>query len=160
MDPSVLPPFLPGGLKSFHCRQKKGTYTFWIFRGDWVKMGGGGGRFFQGEEGPDYFLKVIFNCLWNMLYLLMFFKCPQLVNANHFMNKKHSSVSANKDKIIRKTSWKFHVHYVKTTFNFWSEFSFRKGKVSCYWIIIFLSRVIKMKYYCFTAVFFFWKIRN
>ena len=64
---------------------------------------------------------------------------------------------ANKDSIIRKTSWKFPVHYVITTFHFWWEFSFRKGKVSFYWIIIFLCRVKKMKFYCFTVAFLFLK---
>ena len=35
---------------------------------------------------------------------------------------------------------------------FW-EFPYRKGKISCYWIIIFLCRVIKMKFYWFIAAF-------
>ena len=43
---------------------------------------------------------------------------------------------------------------------FFGEFSFRKGKVSCYWIIVFLCRVIKMKFYWFIAVFFFFFLKD
>ena len=37
------------------------------------------------------------------------------------------------------------MHYVDTAFNFGGELSFRKGKVCCYWIIIFLNGVLKIK---------------
>ena len=39
------------------------------------------------------------------------------------MNKKHSILvytdKINKDSIIKKTSWKFYMHYVNTAFDFW-----------------------------------------
>ena len=67
---------------------------------------------------------------------------------------------ANKDSIIRKTSWKFPMHYVNKTFDFFGNFSFRKGKVSCSWMTIFFCRVMKVKLHRFIAAFLFSKIRN
>ena len=60
---------------------------------------------------------------------------------------------ANKDSLI----WNFlKIPHELCKHNIWflGEFPFRKGKVSCYWIIIFLCRVIKIKFYWFIAAFF------
>ena len=43
----------------------------------------------------------------------------------------------------------------KRKIRFFWKFSFRKGKVSSYWIIIFLCRVMKMKFYWFISTFIF-----
>ena len=61
---------------------------------------------------------------------------------------------ANKCSIIRKTSWKFPIHYVNTTFDFFGNSFTEQGK-NHYWITIFLYRVIKIKFYWFTAAFLF-----
>ena len=61
---------------------------------------------------------------------------------------------ANKCSIIRKTSWKFPIHYVNTTFHFLGNSFTEEGK-NHYWNIIFLYRVIKIKFYWFTAAFLF-----
>ena len=45
---------------------------------------------------------------------------------------------ANKDSIIRKTSWKFHMHYVNTAFNFLGNCLLEKGKYV----------VIESSYFC------------
>ena len=54
----------------------------------------------------------------------------------------HNFKFTNKDSLIRKTSWKFHMHYVNTALNFLAN-SFGKNKVCCYWIIIFLCNKSK-----------------
>ena len=89
----------------------------------------------------------------------MCFTSLQFVNVFNLLTKTVSRIKstlisfkfANKDSTIRKTSWKFHMHYVNTAFHFFGELSFREGKVCCYWIIIFLCMVIKMKFYRFIA---------
>ena len=62
---------------------------------------------------------------------------------------------ANKDVYNQENFLKFPFVLLKLSIWFFGEFSFRKGKLSCYWIIVFLCRVIKMKFYWFIATFLF-----
>ena len=115
MEPSVLPPFLPflqEVLKNCRCFQNGEPCAFWIFRGDWVKMrewilsvGS------WGFSESNFQLLMKYHIRWknvnynnnrnhNVLYLLTFFKCLQLVNWICFMNKEHSSVINLQMKIV------------------------------------------------------------
>ena len=67
---------------------------------------------------------------------------------------------ANKDSIIRKTSWKFHVHYVNTAFDFLGNCLLEKRKYvaieSSYFSVEYKNKVLLI--YCsFSSFFFFLK---
>ena len=135
------PPFLQvwgggerGGPKKFSLLVKRGgTCTFWIFRG---RVG-----FFRGGGGDCGFSESNFQLL--IKYHIRKIKCKLIALINHNL-------------IYLPTIFKCLQHALcKHNIRLFGEFSFRKGKVSCYWIIIFLCRVIKMKFYWFIAVFLF-----
>ena len=111
------PPFLLEVPETFSMLAKKGDLHFLNFYGDgwgWLKRGSG---FFQGRTHD--FLKLFFNCWWNIkiknvnysnnnnnnhhhnvLYLLTICKCIQLKNYECFLNIKHTSVLNFQIKIV------------------------------------------------------------
>ena len=86
-----------------------------------------------------------------MLYLLKIFKC--------LMSKKHSLVLNLQIKIVYNQGNVLKISHAlyKHNTRFFGGFCFSKGKVSCYWIVIFLFRVIIISFTNLLQLFFFFK---
>ena len=107
------PPSLQGGPEHFSMLEKRGDFHCLNFQSGGSKKGGV--DFFLGRRAED-FLIVIFNAdeishkksnvnyssnhNHNVPHLLTIFKCLQLINQEHFINIKHSTVLNLQIKIV------------------------------------------------------------
>ena len=144
MEPSVLPPFLEGGLKLFQCWQKGGTCTFWNFRENWVKIGEWvlpGGSWFWGfsESNFQLLMKMMMMGLvkkgWDQCFRmgLIAWRTQWWIFGKWFMKalkKKHSFHNS-------------HI-YIYRSQTFWSFMKFYLVH-----IVKICSPVFKKKYLCF-----------
>ena len=137
MSPSFLQ---QGGGWKIVGKKGGGACTFQIFRGGISKKGGV--DFFRGgwgfsESNFQLLMKyqiIIIMCLASSLQMSPTWK----LKTSHQYKALISFKFANKDSIIRKTAWKFPMHYVNTTFNILGNSLIKKGKYL----------VIESSYFC------------